>query len=90
MGALQAYLPLVGNDRHAHEAPKAFLQRAQADIRQPGQVRTADQVFGVILNVLDGQLHMSRCNERGRAPKGFGKIVRPGFQHGINQHFSKA
>ncbi|MNV59757.1 hypothetical protein D3C71_1522010 [compost metagenome] len=57
-GALQAYLALIGNDRSAHETLKTFLQCTQADVGQLRQLRAADQVLGVLLNVLDGQLHM--------------------------------
>ncbi|MNS19651.1 hypothetical protein D3C72_513740 [compost metagenome] len=54
------------------------------------QLRAAGQVVGVRLDVLDGQLHMPRRYQWRRAPEGVGEVVRPGFQHRIDQHFAKA
>ncbi|MNU96776.1 hypothetical protein D3C71_868260 [compost metagenome] len=44
----------------------------------------------MLLNVFDSQLHMPWRDLRGRVFERLREVVRPGFQHRINQHFLKA
>ncbi|MCY1448726.1 hypothetical protein D9M71_654220 [compost metagenome] len=46
-------------------------------------------MLGVRLNVLNRQLHMPWRDQRSRLPQGLGEIMRPGFQHCVQQHLSQ-